>query len=87
MTCGIATSPIQRSFCLDRDVTWLGSRLSKHLGHAAIAIERARQKVNRLDLRMLSLVCETLRASDERFRVRSVLLEMDGLLGHWGSRW
>ena len=66
---------------LDRDVGRIGARLLEDLLHAAVALDRAREQVDGLDLRVLALVGEALRAGDERLRVGRVTVEVDGLLG------
>ena len=58
-----------------------GPGAAEHLGHAGVAIQRARQEVNRLHLRVLALVGESLRAGDERLRVGGVTFEVNRLLG------
>ena len=65
----------------DRNVRWVGPGAPKHLLDSAIALDRACEEVNRLDLRVLALVCEDLRSGDERLGVGRVSVEVDGLLG------
>ena len=60
----------------------LGARLAEDLRDAAVAIERAREQVDGLDLRVLALVGEALRAGDERLCVGRVSFEVNRLLGH-----
>src|SRR5262249_7572331 len=55
----------ERRFGLDGHVRRVGAGLPKDLLNTAIAIDGARQEVDRLHLRVLALVRETLRARDE----------------------
>jgi hypothetical protein len=67
----------------DRHVGRIGPCLAKDLLHAAIAIDRAREEVNGLDLRVLALVGQALSPGDEGLRIRRVSVEVNRLLsGH-----
>ena len=70
---------------LGGDVRRIGAGLLEDLGDAAIAIERAGEQVDGLDLDVLALVGEGLRAGDERLGVGGVSLEMNRLLGGHGE--
>ncbi len=75
--------PPERRLRFDRHVGGIAAGLAKDLLHAAVAIDRAREQVNGLDLRVLSLVGKALGPCDERFRVRRVAVEVNRLLsGH-----
>ena len=71
---------------LARHVGRRGSGPADHLGHPGVAIERAREEVNRLHLSMLALVGERLRPGHERLRVGRVAIEVYRLFSGHGRR-